>query len=364
MLAPAEANRIAIALGKQIREVAGESTDPSGLLALSRALTALAGTLAPADVKKIAATLGNQISEALEESPDPRDVLALAEAFTALSDNLAPGEAAKIAARLGTLVSDRPGKPTAADVQREQAIDELLAGEVSVGKERFPEVIRARSRAFTVLSQHLAPAEAKKIAAMWAKRIKDTADRTTDPDRLLALSEAFVALSGKLTATDAEGLHTALTRQIIGQAARTEDADDLEALSEVFAVLGAQLPRPLGSKHAGLLAARLARIIHDEGRDYSAGYPRVMAKLSSLLSPQQLLDLLKQPGCVEADRTAILKRLGQHFQRNFRDVWELVDHVERLPSPLDCFSPLEWDPTAPQTRPRAGVGTKGTVVRR
>jgi hypothetical protein len=42
-----------------------------------------------------------------------------------------------------------------------------------------------------------------------------------------------------------------------------------------------------------------------------------------------MIEARKQPGCVGATRSALLKHLGQRYQRSFSHVWELVDYLKQ-----------------------------------
>jgi hypothetical protein len=67
------------------------------------------------------------------------------------------------------------------------------------------------------------------------------------------------------------------------------------------------------------------------------------------LSPQQLVDLLKHPFCVDQARRVVLEQLENRYGRKFADHWEFVRFA--------CAQNLGLDFTTPPRRP--GVGPQG-----
>jgi hypothetical protein len=96
-------------------------------------------------------------------------------------------------------------------------------------------------------------------------------------------------------------------------------ADQLTRRSQaVCAAVGelAGLPRPLG------LPALL---------------PRALDPLPAPQAPQALVDLLKHPLCVGAERRAVLGQLGRHYDRSFATHWDFVEFARS--QGLDFKSP-------------------------
>jgi hypothetical protein len=274
----------------------------------------LAVKLPPADASKQATALSRQISELAARPRDPDALNGLAQAFAALAGKLTPTEASKQTATLCKQIVERAAETT------------------------DPRALGTLAQAFAVLAGKPSPAEASKQTAALCKQIVERAAETTDPYALDALAQAFAALAVKLSPTDAP----ALGKQIGELAAKTTNPIDLRTLAQAFLVLRQQLSHELANEYAGFLASRLARTIH-QTRDrpvVATSISTALDELCGLLSPRQLLELLKQPGCVEPGRTVVLKQLGRRYGRNFQDVWELVDHLDRHAPAMDYTLPL------------------------
>jgi tRNA A-37 threonylcarbamoyl transferase component Bud32 len=340
----ANAEKIAAALGNKIAR--GLVTAPPGdLLALARAFAAISGQLAPSVTDKLAISSSKEIASYLDKARDVSDLLALSEAFAIDSRKLPAPEAATIAAKLGKQLlesADSPGLP-----------EPDTEGPILINQ-RFAPVLRARALALTFLTGHLVPAQTTKLAIALAKQVADETSNATTPEDLRALSEAVTALSGKLPPAERNRLVVALGNQIVAKAVSTTASSSLAELSEAFVPLVPHFSRESGRNATVVLASCLVRTLHQQ-RDNST--TPALEKLCALLSPEHLVDLLKQPGCVEPGRTVILNRLGRHFSRDFRNTWELAAFAERLYPALDCFSPLRCERKTPQSRRRAATAS-------
>jgi hypothetical protein len=62
-------------------------------------------------------------------------------------------------------------------------------------------------------------------------------------------------------------------------------------------------------------------------------------RITAKLHRQELLELLKRPECTGAARAALLDRLGQTANRKFRNLWELVDWLEKNDPSIDVVTP-------------------------
>jgi hypothetical protein len=57
------------------------------------------------------------------------------------------------------------------------------------------------------------------------------------------------------------------------------------------------------------------------------------------LPPQQLVELLKHPFCVNEARRAVLDALEFTYDRKFADLWEFVAFAEKEHPELDLLTP-------------------------
>jgi hypothetical protein len=63
------------------------------------------------------------------------------------------------------------------------------------------------------------------------------------------------------------------------------------------------------------------------------------AEPTCLLSPQQLVELLKMPACVGDKRHLVLDNLGHRYQRRFADLWDFVAWAKEHKPELDLTTP-------------------------
>jgi hypothetical protein len=202
--------------------------------------------------------------------------------------------------------------------------------------------LRYLSQAFAALSGKLPFAQTSKQASTLAGRLVGLAARTEDSDSLRALSEAFTALAGKLS-TEARGKEAnTLAGRLVELAARRKDPSSLDNLSQAFAAL----PGKRKDSQVTTLVLPLARVSH-HARTSNGGIGS-LDRLLPQVSSQTILEALKHPGCVGTTRTVLLKHLGKRYQRSFRDVWELVDHLPVSAPNLDLDSPLRPAQAPPQ----------------
>jgi hypothetical protein len=68
-------------------------------------------------------------------------------------------------------------------------------------------------------------------------------------------------------------------------------------------------------------------------------HPHFYPKPKKPLPPQQLVDLLKLPFCVDESRRTVLSALGLTYNREFADKWEFVRFVRENKLPLDLTTP-------------------------
>jgi hypothetical protein len=197
------------------------------------------------------------------------------------------------------------------------------------------------SLAFAPLAGSL-PAEQ---AGTLAGRIVKEAAKTTYSPHLVLLSKALTALAGKLPSEQA----AALAGQIVELASSTSEPYFLDNLAKAFAALAGKRSQ----RQVSVLVLRLARAAH-RARTTPLGL-NTYDRLLPLLDTGQIVEALKQPGCVGATRKALLKYLGERYKRSFPDVWELIDYLKQNEPNLDLDSPLQAKRIVPRAedRPRA-----------
>jgi hypothetical protein len=179
-------------------------------------------------------------------------------------------------------------------------------------------------------------AEVGKHAVALAKQAAELAATTKDHASLPSLAKAFAALAALIPAEEARKQAAALDKVLGDWAGRDLDPKALSAVAQSLLSLAPWLSREQRERSFGLVAPRLARS------------PTLLTPLCNHLSDQQLIALLKQPACNEQVRSEMLKSLASRFKQHFRDVWDLVDHVEQHAPHLDCSSPLVRETLTPR----------------
>jgi hypothetical protein len=381
-----EAGKLALALGKQIVEVAGQTTEESvpevtgkssdestspGLivresrLALSTALAAVWNLLPAAEASRLGAALGKQIVEVASKTTNVYLVRGQSEALAVLSARLSTAQVSTFRAALVKQIVEAAGKTTEAAPLRElsealaalpgrpsasdaAALDRHIALRAATTTDAGN--LRALAQAYAALAGQLSAEQAASRAAALAGQVTSLTDRATGAAALGALCEAFAAVAGKLPPAEAGRQAAALAKQVTDLAAQATGADALRALAQAVVALAPWLPAETTASAAALVAPRLARTLHSQrdNRDVAA----IFEKLCGLLSPPQLVDLLKQPGCVEPGPPIIVRCLGRHFHRDFRDVWDVVEHMENEGIALDCSTPLLREQGTPRAATR------------
>jgi tRNA A-37 threonylcarbamoyl transferase component Bud32 len=357
-VAPADAG----ALAHQVVDMLAKAKSPETLHLLAKASVPLVSKAALAE----AAVLGNRLLEQATRSgkifsmttikdpgsgPDRFDTSAscLSDAFAALAGKVSPPEVAALSKRVVALASTTGA----------------------------PHVLAPLVHAFAALAGKLPAEEAGKNAAALAKQLLRLVETTKDPSTRAMLFEALAALARRVGPREAP----ALGEQLVQRAAATESLYQVSVLAQAFEALADRVPRPEAGRQATALANRIAdlagrnrdgyalpvlaraflrlapwlspeqagnilrsvasRLALETGRPTEPAWRQAtFESFCGVLSVQQVIDLLKHPGCVGAARMGLLKGLGRRFHRDFADVWDLADHLQRHAPEVDCTSPL------------------------
>jgi hypothetical protein len=221
-----------------------------------------------------------------------------------------------------------------------------------------------------------------KEAAAAAATLTRTISKTTEPGILFHLSQALSAVAARMEPKQAADILTALTQAItettapftlaslseglLAVAARLEPKRAAQACGQAAVNLTRTIskttnPKALHSLAEGLLAVAtrmdpkeaamprnqaVAILIHAVTQEefMNSSDLRASGRLSAVLSrepllPQTLVDILKQPLCVNEVRRLVLDQLSRHYNRPFADQWEFVDFVHTHNLDLDLTTP-------------------------
>jgi tRNA A-37 threonylcarbamoyl transferase component Bud32 len=412
-LSPAEARKHSAALCKKVLAVPINATNPTAPSKLVRALAVLAGKVDPTEAR---ASCKQIIDKA---GTSTRDVLpVLAEQLAVLSVSLARADARDYASAMCKKIVDVDLLPRkdlqALSFQGSQALAALCGKLAPAEAEQYsqaicksiitmaaesddPKVLSSLAKTLRSVADKVHSPDAGKHATTLCRRIVELASSPSQAspfptrDRVPALLKGLAELADKVPPKDAADL----LRQTVLLARKSNDCDSLLYLADSFVDLKSRLPPEATTNLGGIIAFRLARTIHqsavvgtESGGALSAdggrrvplwggalgalgggfGVPTVVAfqpksleRLTDLLSPSQLLELLKQPGCAEHGRTIVVKRFGRHYGQPFKNVWELVAYIEQNDPSLDCSSSLVRERQVPRPGSRNDIFQGGAL---
>jgi hypothetical protein len=314
-LAPAESVRVSKLTGDLLTLALEKETN----INLSQALVVVTGRLEPKD----AATM---LTRAVERARDSSDKAALAQGLATVAGRLEPTEGVEVSKRTGDLLIKALGKDTnsaltqvlAAVVQRLDPGEasrmcaphiehQVLLAEKEKNQQGQMALVYCATNLLPTLDAETATYYSRKLARdMGSLRVDNRPPRP--PDR----GPGFPRMSGPGgTNSNGQAMDTVVTNsnnrvEVSRHAVAAATAVGLAAQGP-FAALG---PLP------------------------TAGNP-----LPCRLSTQDLVDLLKMPTCLGADRQVVLKHLGNRYGRTFADHWEFVHYAQEHGLDLDFTTP-------------------------
>ncbi len=347
---PAEAAGVCARATRTLADALAKETDRTGRYTLAQTLAVVATRMEPAEAARI-------LADALTKEPDADTQVELAEGLGRVAGRMEPAVAAKICAPVARALLDKLAKQT----------------------ETYRRVWLARG--LGVLTARLERPEGAKVCTQ-AVHILATA-HATETNGLARgyLTDELVVLTRRMEPVEAVGVLTAvlareprvsarvsLARGLVAAAARIEPAaastvfsQAVRVLADTFgkeqgsdyplgvervlvaAALGISLERDLS--HCGILAGAFATphnilpslpLLHSHFRPQPRPLP-----------PQDLVELLKHPFCVDEVRRAVLDVLEFTYKRPFKDQWEFVESAQKHQPQLDLLTP----PKRPEPKP-------------
>jgi serine/threonine protein kinase len=345
-LEPKEAAATATILAQAL----SKTTNGDNLSALAQALAALAARLEPREAARVSAEAATVLAQNMSKPSDTFALGQLAESLAALAARLEPKEAAITAtvlaqamnkttnaidlnwlARALSAVAAQMEPREAARVSAEAAT--VLVQAMSKTSDAF--ALNWLASALSAVAKRLEPQEASRISAESATVLVQAMSRTTDANVLRNLAEGLSAVAAQLEPKDAAAVAAILTHGI----SKTNNYVVDSLVQGLSAALNGCEP-PDRSRRAVALTGAIGTLAGTGQHLASLAFlgPAV-EPLPCVLSPQQLVDLLKMPTCLGSARRVVLDYLGYGCRRWFRDQWEFVEYArDHLPE-IDLTSP-------------------------
>jgi hypothetical protein len=348
-LEPKEAARVAAVLTQALEK----ETDANARLALAQELAAVAGHLEPAEGVQVSRRAGDLLTKALEKETNSNGKVVLAQGLVVVTGRLEPSEAAAVLTRVLEQETDSSGKAA------------LAAG-------------------LAVVAERLEPREAARVSGRVAGGLAQALQKETDANRKGALTQVLATVVQRLDPGEASRMCTPLIDNLVLAAEKEKNQQEQMSLidcgtnllqtvdPETATYYSRKLARDLGSgsllanyrpppggvappgapsmggpggtnsngrvmdtvvtnsnnrvevSHRAVAAAAALGLAAEGPFAALAPLPAASAPLPCRLSTQDLVDLLKMPTCLDADRQIVLQHLGNRYSRTFANHWEFV----------------------------------------
>ena len=293
-LTPAEAGALRSQAARSIARVL-ESKDEQRLGAVE-ALMSLSAKLDPAEASGICGRLARSIAQAIDREPNGHQRGLLAVDLPTISAGLGPADAAIVARSVARAINPQ----YQGDVRSPLVAPDWDASGTDINRQDESDARARLAKALTSLTNRLEPSDAATIA----RSIAGTFGRSTDPGARTDLARCLVALASR------SGSLAMIQKLAALACSGPMDLMEPETLT-------ALLSSPPGT-------ANLSQKIETHG---------------SLLTTQELVDLLKMPTCIGAIRRVVLDQLGLIHGRRFANHWDFVRFAEEKGLKLDFTSP-------------------------
>ena len=305
------AERGAVVLARALENTQEQGFDR--LYGLGTALAALAGRMNATN----AAPVAERIAKALE-NPQEKDsfrLLSLGEALAVLIGRMDATNAAPVAERGAVVLAKALENPQEKDYFHLQRLGGALAA----------------------LAGRMDATNAAPVAERIAKALENPQEK--DSFRLSRLGEALAALAGRMDATNAAPVAERIAKAL--ENTQEQDFYRLSSLGEALAALAAQIPTAKQTQ----LAAVSFLLLRPDGDQVRT----TLTNVYSLLTTNELIEVLKWPFCVGEAQKLVLTELEKRTPRKFGgDVWKFVEQVNSPGIPgFDAHS-LELPPKRPQ----------------
>jgi hypothetical protein len=157
--------------------------------------------------------------------------------------------------------------------------------------------------------------------------------KTTDPIALGPLASGLAAVAARLEPKEVAQAARALTQAM----SKTTDPIALRALAQGLSATLTEGGRTLPVRVAGLVGAVTAS--DRQPLLIPAALVLALEPPPCRLSTPQLVELLKDPLCVDQARRVVLEQLERRYRRTFANHWEFVRFAQQQNLGLDFTTP-------------------------
>jgi hypothetical protein len=247
--------------------------------------------------------------QAIKDTKDPMAVISLGRVLSEVVARLGPRDAAQAAV--------------------------TLAGAIRETRYRIAEYWLALN--LSTVAARLEARDAARAADTLLQVIRDFGRDVKDPAALFMLVRGLPAVAARM---EAEGAATVFLRAL-------GDVRDPAALQNRARGLTPTPPAEVPSRTAtAAIAAAFPAGTPANGLTALALLVSAADPPPCILSPQQLVEVLKMPTCVGEVRRVVLDHLGNRYRRPFADAWEFMHFAKEQNLDLDFTSP----PQRPEVR--------------
>jgi hypothetical protein len=348
-------------IARPLSQALTQETDPYKRLPLAQALSAVSARLDPTDDARVCGDAAAALCQALAHPTVGGNQALLARALYAVSARLHSKEAARVCGDAAAALSE--ALPRATDigsaVELAHALSAVAPGldpkhaattapaliqlAVLWARDPGPQLeFLAFLEALSAVAARLDPKDAIAIAATLSHTIATETNPgnisrdQSGPVRARAQAQALVAVEASLEPRDAALVAAALA-QALTQA--KDQGASYYLVWVLSVVLGNTTPAGLSNHAPAIGAGTIALGASDQSLDSIVLLAAAMQPRSPRLSPQQLVELLKQPLVVGESRRAVLDSLEAYYHRSFADQWEFIRFAQKQHLGLDFTSP-------------------------
>jgi hypothetical protein len=369
---PRDAARLCSQAGDVLSQAMAKTGPYSLQQQLAEALSVVAACMERRDAARLCSQAGDILSQALAKTTEFHPLPPLALGLSAVAARMDPKDAARLcsqAAATLTLTMAKITEPNApiTVIDRGNLLSGSAQGLSAVTAHMDPkDAARQCSKAAAILTRAMAneenrvalPELAQGLSAVAARmEPKDAAAtltqamqgmaKTPDPNALLPLAQGLSAVAARLEPDAAAQLRSQTTATLTQKMAvlthfmvTAKDPQGEELLAQRLSLLLIRVDPPELSQ----LSAAVVGVV---GPLAGTGYHIVslatvgpaLESLPCSLPTQELVELLKQPTCIDPIRRFILNHLGNRYRHRFADVWEFVRFAKESLPDIDLTSP-------------------------
>ena len=301
-------NRGASVLTAALEDFRSDYRIPSNLY---KPLVALAARMNSKDAATTAARLAKAL-EIRKEVDFPIRLSNLGKALVAIAPAMNTSDATTTAARLATALQN-----------------------VNFGKGDHAARLSALGEALAALAERMNSDDAAILVNRGASVLTEALETfKLDSEQLSNLGNALAALATRMNPEGAATLaaHGALVLANALKNPKEKESYKLSWLGEALVVLAVQIPKAQQTQLSALSAVFLSQVPPPPKQSKTEAQKRtIVAKVASLLTAQELAEVLKWPFCVGEAQKLVLAELERKTLRSFGgDAWKFVEQAESL----------------------------------